>query len=522
MNLTEWWLAFADDLDSLAAKINNTQTDSWIGARTMIAEGVQIEANFLWGMQYATKINTAARKLGSPFNNSASGQLMHLPDVNTPDSLLFALIYYAHLERYASINQGNPLVISQLINGRPGIQCAAVEMKRRIDLYCCSQEHRDAFKLAYPDSTQQPGATFLEQVTHWLAEESVADKLINQLEIATSELIGQYNAGQERVANVITLFAKIENLLNSKVIALREIVAYKKLIELLNAGILLTEDFAEPYRLRHNHPYFATIWLDLDASIPHVNQKTTLAIQGVRSVIHSARFTVGLISTLTQKTLGRLAPQFIKDLFFKTATTVDELTQSITPVSIMERRKQLLIQQAGNKIIATIAILNDAAGQQMHAHDFKKMSADEVSGLADKVALLHRMVALAKCLAIYQHEHTTGLTKFSLSLMFKPITTLLSKTFMRCLIFNGVLFVLEAEKLEGQIKQLIQQAKTNTQFDKASFKDKLTMTLSAAQERTLHLRQENKFVFFQQEGKKATDNFEGVVTTASVALSRWL
>lgn len=522
MNLTEWWCAFADDLDGLAAKIKNTQTDPWIGARTMIAEGVQIEANFLWGMQYATKINAAARKLGPPFNNSASGQLMHLPDVNTPDSLLFALIYYAHLERYAAINQGNSLVVSQLINGRPGIQCAAVEMKRRIDLYCRSQEHHDAFKRAYPDSTQQPGASFLEQVMHWLAEEPVAEKLINQLEIAMSELIGQYNAEQESVANVITLFAKIENLLSSKVTAFREIVAYKKLIELLNAGILLTEDFAQPYRLWHNHPYFAKIWLDLDTSIPHVNQKTTLAIQGVRSFIHSARFTVGLLSTLTQRTLGRLAPQFIKDLFFKTATTVDELTQSITPISIMAHRKQLLIQQAENKIIATIAALNSASGQQMDAHDFKKMSAAEVRGLADKVALMHRMVALAKCLALYQQEHTIGLTKFSLSLMFKPITTLLSKTFMRCLIFNGVLFVLEAEKLEGQMKQLIQQAKINMEFDNAAVKDKLTMTLSAAQERTTHLRRENRFVFFQQEGKKATDHFEGVVTKASVALSRCL
>lgn len=522
MTLTEWWQAFADDLDSLAAKIPNSQTAPWLGARAMIAEGVHIEANLLWGRQYAKKIDAAACKLGSPFNNPHSGQLMHLPDANAPDSLLFALIYHQHLVRYAAIDQGNSLVLSHLINRRPDIQCAAAELKQRIDLYCQHVAHRDALYTTYPAIALQEGTTFLEQIELWLTEESVAEKLIDQLEIATVELIGQYKAGQESLHNVISLFGKIENLLSTKVVALREIVAYKKLIELLNEQLLLVEELSEPYRLRNNYPYWAQMWLDLDSSIPQVSPKTTLAVQGARTVISSARFTASLFSRLVQKTLGRIAPQFIKDLCFKTATAVDDLTQSITPVSIMERRKQLLIQQAEAKILLAATALNSSQGQQINAHDLKKMSAAEVSRLADKVALIHHMVTLRKCLTIYQQEHTTGLTKFSLSVVFKPITTLLSKTFMRRLIFNGVLLVLEAEKLEKEVNQLIQKVKTTTEFDQTVVKDELTMTLKSTKRRTTDLLEENLFVFFQREGKRATEHFEGVVTKATAVLSRRL
>lgn len=520
MTLTEWWQAFADDLDGLSAKISTTQTAPWLSARTMIAEGVQIEANFLWGIQYAKKIDAAACKLGSPFNNPISGQLMHLPDVNTSDSLLFALIYLQHLARYAVIDQGNSLVLAQLISRRPGIQCAVVELKQRIDLYCQSLEHREAFYAAYPESALQDGATFLEQLALWLAEESVAEKLIGQLEMATAELIGQYKAGQESLSNVISLFAKIENLLNAKVVVLREIVAYKQLIELLNEGVLLAEDFSKPYRLRHNYPDWALRWLDINASIPQESAKRTLAVQGARTVVYSARFTASLVSSLAQQTLGRLAPQFIKDLCFKMATAMNELTQSLTPTSIMERRKQLLIQQADAKILLAATALNSSQGPQINAHDLKKMSAAEVSGLADKVALIHHMVTLRKCLAIYQQEHTTGLTKFSLSLLFKPITTLLSKTFMRHLIFNGVLLVLEARKLEKEVNQLIQQANTTTEFDQAVVKGELSMRLKSTRKRTSDLLEGNLFVFFQRQGKMATEHLQGVVSKASAALSQ--
>ena len=51
MYLTEWWLAFSEDLDNLAPKIKDAKTEPWLAAHTMIAEGGQIEANLLWGMQ---------------------------------------------------------------------------------------------------------------------------------------------------------------------------------------------------------------------------------------------------------------------------------------------------------------------------------------------------------------------------------------------------------------------------------------------------------------------------------------
>jgi hypothetical protein len=234
------------------------------------------------------------------------------------------------------------------------------------------------------------------------------------------------------------------------------------------------------------------------------------------------RLTAGFVSNLTQKTLGRFVPQFIKDLCVKTVTTVDEFTQSITPSSLIERRQQCLSQQAEQQIMITTRALNSVSGQQINAQDFNKMSAAAVQGLADKVSLIHYMVSLEKCLTLYQQEHSIGLTKFSLSRLFKPITTLLSKTFMRRLIFNGVLLALEAEKLKTKVERLIQKSKGESEFDKAQVKDELKLSLKMTQTRTTRQLTGNWFVFFQREAQIATDNFKGVVSKAAELLTQSL
>ncbi|WP_133136356.1 hypothetical protein [Legionella rowbothamii] len=508
MNLTEWWLALATDLDGLASKVSDSQTESWIAARAMIAEGAQIEANLLWGLHYAAKINAAAEKLGAPFYNEVAGKRMHLPSIGSPESLLFALIYYHHLLRYQSITQGSSLVLAQILKEQPSVQYAANELKKRIDEYCLAPEHIVAIQAMWPEITLLQGADILEQIERWLATEPVVDKLLKQLEQTTGKIVEQFDVEHE---DINMLFTKIGNLLEGKVATLREITAYKKLIELLDEDTLLPNDLTEPNSLKNNYPDFAEYWLALNEYIPPISKKKVLGITGVRTVISVARFAVGMLSSLTQTVVGHFTPHYVNELAASAANAVGNLTSAITPTSIFEQRKQRLIQYAEEIIATSVASLNPQQDIQIAANDFKRLSANEVNGLVDKLSLVQHLLVLKQCLAIYQIEHTTGFAKFSLSIILKPITALLSHSFLRPLMFDTILLVLEAEQLEQQVNELIETAKSGDEPDTKALKTLLINTLKESEMRVNHVPQNSKFIFFKQESEKALKNFTEVV-----------
>ncbi|CAM4450955.1 MAG: hypothetical protein LEGION0403_FIIPPAGN_02291 [Legionella sp.] len=508
MNLTEWWLAWDADLDGLASKVSDSRTEPWLAARAMIAEGSQIEANVLWGLHYAAKINAAAEKLGVPFYNEVLGKMVHLPSISSPDSLLFALTYYHHLLRYQSIDQGSTLVLAQTRKEQPGVQYAAKALKQRLDEYCLAPENIATVQAIWPEMVLLQGLGLLAQVEQWLATEPVVDKLLKQLEQATGKIVGQFDAEYE---DINTLFTKIDELLEGKVATLREITAYKTLIELLNEEMLLPNDFSEPNSLKNNYPDFAEYWLTLHEHIPPISKKKALGITGVRTVIGVARFAMGMLSSLTQTVVGHFTPNYVNELAVSAANAVDNLTSAITPASTVEQRKNLLIQHAEQIIATSAASLNPQQDAQIGANDFKRLSATEVNGLVDKLSLVQHLLALKQCLAIYQIEHTTGFAKFSLSSVLKPITELLSHTFLRPLMFDAILLVLEAEQLEQQVNGLIDTAKSSEEPDTKILKTQLVNTLKATETRVNHVPQNSKFIFFKQESETALKHFTDVM-----------
>ena len=64
---------------------------------------------------------------------------MYLPAVNSPDSLLFALVYHKHLSAYQLIDKGSTLIILPITRGRAAIQRAADELKKGLILIALSQ-----------------------------------------------------------------------------------------------------------------------------------------------------------------------------------------------------------------------------------------------------------------------------------------------------------------------------------------------------------------------------------------------
>jgi hypothetical protein len=512
MNLTQWWSAFEDDLDCLAPRVGNTRSASWQGARTMIDAGLKIEKNILWGLKYEAEINKGAAQLGSPFNNEVTGKWMPLPDVNCPESLLFALVYHKHLLRYHSINQGNPLVLNRLINERPGLQRDVGELKGRIDRYCSNPAHIQKVKNVFPDVARQKGATFFEQLECWLADESLPEKLIKQLEMGTVKIVEGYDTSG---GEILPFFVQIENLLLEKINSLKTIVTYKKLIELLEADILLPDDLAEVNRLKNNYPDLAEQWLALDANIPQVNTRKSLTITGARSIISISRYAASVVSSLTQWTIGRFVPKSITDIASKVTQTVSHFVDAITPQSTTEYHKELLIEHATRKITESAVTLNISKEQEIQASDFKNMTAAVVDDLADKLQLIHNMVTLKKCLMLYQQQYSTSWVNFSLSAFFQSFTEFLSQSFLRRFIHDKVLLILEARTLGNKVDALVKSTKNAEEFDQDKLQKQYVGILRDTTQRTSVVSEESVHVFFKKENRLVSEKLTEIVSHAA-------
>jgi hypothetical protein len=512
MYLTEWWQAFSADLDNLATKVNNSSSEPWIGARAMIAEGIQIEGNLLRGTQYATRINQASQKLGAQFFNTVSKKIMYLPEVNSTEELLFAWTYYKHLQRYSLIDQGNAFSISYLTKGRPEIHCAALALKRKIDAYCSTPVNIDALCRAFPELVVLPGDNALVQIEKWLACSSVVEKFVQQLSTVISDVIKTHEADPD---GIHVVFDTVEISLNKTITGLRAIAAYKKFIELLNEGIIVPEDLSEPDGLRNNYPEYADMWLDLNADIPKPSYSKKVAVTGIRAFVGFAKQAAGFLGAVMQSTIGILTPQFINSIASKTSTVLGNLTQVITPDSLVQRHKHDLIKRSENNILKSAAALNCGDICEIKGSDFKNMNADEVNELTNKVALIHSMVGLQKGLVLYQQKNITTYVEFSLSSMLKPITELLSRSFMRHLIFNKVLLILEAEHLRIKVTKMIDEVQKNTSLDSSALKEQVENTLTEAKKRSDEVCEKNMFVFFRQEGLAASKGFKDVVERAT-------
>jgi len=508
LTLTQWWYALADDLKKLKERKINDQFDYYKAANSMLGLGVQIEGNLIaaGAKGYDKQIKDASKKLGTAFIDvdGEKQTTWYLPDANTPESLLFAVIYHKHLSRFEHITEGNKLVVTRLVADRPQIKRVAGEIQKRINDYCSTPQNVASFNTSFPEIAKQNGETILDKINNWLADKPVEEKLIEQFEQFTTEIIQEHDV---KKGDVKTLFENIESKLSGKVRLLREIASYKKMVELLNEG--RTDINAD----ENEFPGFAALWQNLNSSVPEekgVNAFLANTALGATNVVQA----VGRgIFNLGSKFSGVVPiPKTITDMASNVATTTSALVTAMTPDSLDEKRKKILIKKANESISNASNSLKNNEKTLFSARDFDTMKATEVNELADKIEIIRRMVALQKCLALYREEHSTTLVKFSLSTVFKPITELFSQTFMRPLIFDKVLLVMEARKLENELDALILSA--NTQYDKAEIKQQIATTLGTAKQRTEELVahiSESKYAFFKEESQAASKGLKEVV-----------
>lgn len=510
--LTEWWVALTKDLTRLEPKVRSSHSEPWEAARAMAIQGVQIEGNALSGRTYANNIEAAAVRLGTPFIDD-SQRPHHLPDVNDPDQLLFSIIYYQHLLRYSKIDSStSAFVLGPVISRRPIVANNAAKLKQRIDAYCSNQANIDAVKAAFPDALTQSGATLFEQLENMLAEQSVEEKLLGQFETDTATIIAQHNPVTE---GLVSLFTKLDNQLKRKEEALRGIALYQQLIELLNEGQLTPESFENPAYLRINYQVVADKWLALNATIPEPSASTRFALNTTRSAINLLRIPVHAVNSVVRWALGWITPQFISNRAASIVDTVSNLTDAITPRSTTENKKNALIAAAQINIATLAAKLHDEGKNHISCNDFKAMTSEQISTLADKVSTIRHMVQIKSCLEQYRKEYTRGLVKFSLTGVFKTITVLMSKSILRPLIFDKVLLTLEAKELEKQLVNLIAQTEATGEFDQAAIERQITEALSKTQRNSDDILKQSCYLLFKKDSREASAKLTEVISTAT-------
>ena len=513
MTLTKWWLALTDELARLAPKVTNVQSEPWTAALIMATEGAKIEGNLFSAVGYKRTIDAAAVKLGAPYEDGETKSTQYLPDVNGPEPLLFSIVYYQHLLRYKYIDTGNPFVLPSVIKAWPLVERNANQLKLRIDAYCRDPEHANLVKAVFPEVVNQQGSTLVEQLEHWLEEQTVEEKLVAQFEADTATVIKEHNVV---TGSLTSLFTKLDNRLKPKEEGLREIVAYKKLIESLNDGSLSPEelDLDNASHLQKKFPDFADRWLDLNKIISEPSLASKWAVNVTRRGIGLLTVSAQVATSALRWSMGWITPKYISDRASNMADVVGGLYEGITPDSNIQRKKESVIN-AAEQVISSLASGLNSSQNTITSNDFKKMSSTDVTVLADKVATIRHMVNIQKCLEEYRAEHTTGLVKLSLTGVFKTITVLLSKSFLRPLIYEKVLLTLEAKKLEDQLAGLIARTQDTDAFDKSSVNSELRSALATTKDHSQHIVKNSRYLLFKEESKVASKQLNDVVDTVT-------
>ncbi|CDZ78615.1 hypothetical protein BN59_02925 [Legionella massiliensis] len=525
MTLTQWWNKLETDLARLQAKVQNHQSPAWQTARTLVQEGAQIEDGLISAMGHKNAIDRAMPNLGSAFISPHDNATHYLPDVNNPEELLFAIVYYNHLCRYAQIDSGPYApIVNGVIAERASVQADAQGLKDRIDNYIAQQASPAAVLAAFPEVANQPGATLLDQITSMLAELPVEDKLLVQFETDTQAAV---QAHQQQASSLIEVFDDLNKNLKHKEKTLRKIASYKRMAEeLAKEDSTLVDDLSDQNQMQTKYPQDATKWTKINTPDTEASTKMKVAVNVTRAGFTVANTVGWLFNTAVRYTAGYVAPQVVNDMATSTVNTISGLAESITPNSNSDSKKGRLVAKANERIATYADGLNspNITDQKavISAKDFESMSSQQVDALADKVKLVRNLVHIQKTMELYREKQMTGIVKVIAVDVFGPIVRFLCDTPFRRVIYDRILLTLAAEKFEKQLDTMIEQVEANDQYGKDQVKTDLETALRKVRVKSEKILQRSVYTFFEEERAAASGELVAVVdqvaTTSDISL----
>ncbi|ARG97922.1 hypothetical protein [Legionella micdadei] len=524
MKLTDWWNALITDLDRLKSlvKPETANSEPWKAAMEMATQGKEIESNLLAARGRETAIKNESKKLGSEFNSGATRVPQYLPDVNNPDELLFAMVYYQHLSRYVQINEGNSLVLTGVRDNDSVVQANMPELKRRIEDYC--RKEADAVIGAFPDIAQQEGADLFEKVQNFLSELPLVDKLVGQFEEEAKKKIDEYDQRnvEYNQTNIAGLFTALDSVLKEKEKILRKIAEYKKFIEELTEGdSLLAVLKDDTNQLEQKFPRIAGELKSLDTPDTERGMGAKIGISTARGLIAVGEKTGEWASYLIGNTLGRIAPQRLNDLGATIVSTIGGIKEAVKPVSNTESKKQALIAKAQKQIGVLADGLNFGEDRKLKVSgkDFEKLSSAQVSEMADKIGAIRYIVHIQKCLALYeQKQAATGVARITQVGILKPIINWLTETPFRRVMHDKILLIREAEKLEQELEALKEKLDKTPSYKQDQLDDELNKALQKTATKAQKIHSNSIYTLFshdiKKESEEAAKDLKAVTDTA--------
>ncbi len=522
MTLTQWWQVLSDDLKRLKPLVKNGESAPWLAAETMAKEGAQIEDGLLTAMGHKNEIDKAIEKLGPEFTTPKSKEKQYLPKVSSPDELLFAVVYYQHLDRYKTIDtarSGSPtdLILAGVIKERPVVQDNVDELKKRIDAYCSQPGIDKAIIDAFPDLANQNGQTLPDKVASMLAELPLDEKLIGQFEAEANDLLQTHGEKDDKA--IINLFNQLDSSLQRKENALREIASFKKYRDELASGSLTLADIKDETVMQKKFPNHYKQLMELDSADTERSSATKGIVNAARTAIAAVETSFSLlVNPFVRYTIGYVTPQFINTAATTVVNSVSGVTNSFRPTSNDDSKKQALVAKAEEKISTLVKQLNYKDSEQISAKDFAKMSSDQINTVAEKVAIVRHMVDIQKCLEQYHQKQTTGIVEVTQAFLIKPFVKWLSESPLRRVIHDRVLLTFEAENLKNQLDGLIAETNENPDVDLDQIKQQLTSELDGTKQKADQIHKNSIYTLFEKdrkENKEAKDELDTFLETSS-------
>lgn len=516
LTFTSWFETLVTDLEGLASRLGidkEHEPESWHSVRIMAKAASEIEYSPLFnGLSGKATIEAALKKIGLPYHDEESNTDRYLPDVTTPQELLFALIYYHHLKRFDHINQGSHFVLTSLQAQRSIIQRDTSVLLLRIKEYCA--QNFKQIKAFFPE-LQTQNENILEQLEQLIAKKiTLEEKLFCHFHADVVKTLERHKLDIES-GNLVALFKKLDYKLKLKEENLREIASYKKLIGLINTNELSLDDLKNVDKLEQHFPGFIVKgWHDLEKAVPQFDLGHSAVVTLVRAPLYIAKNTGKFFNWAISQTFGRVAPQFINNYATSAVNAVSAFTDAITPEDLVEKRKMLLLHAAEVKISSLIEPLNASTEHLITAEDFKDKTAEDIMALADKVTLIRKMEQIQEAIALYKKENTSNpLVNLSLGI-FDTLTELFSKSFFRPLIFDKVLLTLTARKMGTELNSLIRATKESETMDQTAAKCQFLSLLNNTKEESEDILRKSRYVLFKNESKEAKEKLTKVLDTA--------
>lgn len=529
MTLTQWWQTLLDNLETLKQVYGLDELEQWKAAKNMADLGKDIEKK---GITYAYNVEStiinASKRLGKPINpNEAAG----IPDVSSPQQLLFAYFYYRHLCLFNDIQSG--WLMQQGINSKKGsTKKSADALKSRIEGYLNNPSNIDAIKSYLnlsADITELSFTLVDDAITAKLKKDSelkqveeehscektpplvsqiedsnsdvvaLKEKLCSKIESDAQKIIDEYTKDQA----ISTLYTNLDAKVKETEQTLRTIASCQQSLQVINQNIKADSPTVED-KSHSTQPLPSSPTIGVVASSKWLLRKGIDVIQWV------GRF--GKLSTFTDKLdlIKPYSPDEQQRIAAKEQQRIaEEIQQKVTA------KKQELLSQRNE----AISKLNRKENQQFTANDFENLNSKQIERVADKFLEVRRIIYLQESIQIYHKRYNTGLVKFSLSGIIGKITTMLSKSFLRPLLFEVVLFQLEIKKLQDELRRLKEQTTAIPEESSENVQQSLIVTIQRTRQEVDTITQKSRYLLFKKRTEKASKEVTGLLISATATLS---